>query len=77
MKYRVLYARTKTGYSAHVPDLPGCIAAARTLEGTRQLMKEAVGFHLEEMQLHGERIPEPTTVGEEIEVAGPFTIVVP
>jgi predicted RNase H-like HicB family nuclease len=40
-------------------------------------MKEAVGFHLEEMQLHGERIPEPTTVGEEIEVAGPFTIVVP
>ena len=42
MKYFVLYARTANGYSAHVPDLPGCIAAAATLEETRQLMKDAI-----------------------------------
>src|SRR5271155_4371568 len=41
MKYAVLYAPTATGYSAHVPDLPGCIGAAATLDDTRILMKEA------------------------------------
>jgi predicted RNase H-like HicB family nuclease len=71
MKYVVLYERTGNGYSAHVPDLPGCIAAAATLEETRQLMKEAIEFHLEGMRLHGEHIPPPVTVGEEVEVPVP------
>jgi len=43
MNYTVLYAPTATGYSAHVPDLPGCIGAATILEETRRLMKEAIG----------------------------------
>ncbi len=34
MKYTAIYTKTKTGYSAHIPDLPGCIAAARTLAQT-------------------------------------------
>jgi hypothetical protein len=25
MKYAVLFEQTETGYSAHVPDLPGCV----------------------------------------------------
>jgi predicted RNase H-like HicB family nuclease len=68
MKYAVLYAPTATGYSAHVPDLPGCIGAAATLEETRRLMKEAIEFHLEVMRLHGEAVPPPTTRGEEVDV---------
>ncbi len=68
MTYFVLYAPTENGYSAHVPDLPGCVAAAVTLQETRQLMKEAIEFHLEGMRLHGERIPEPVTTGEAVEV---------
>ena len=68
MKYFVLYAPTKNGYSAHVPDLPGCIAAAATLDETRQLMKEAIEFHVEGMRLYGDPVPEPVTVGEELEV---------
>ncbi len=68
MKYFVLYARTATGYSAHVPDLPGCIGAASTLEETRELMMEAIEFHLEGMRMHGEAVPEPITVGEDVEV---------
>jgi predicted RNase H-like HicB family nuclease len=71
MKYFVLYAPTANGYSAHVPDLPGCVAAAATLEETRQLMKEAIEFHLEGMRLHGENIPEPLTVGEAVEIPSP------
>ena len=56
------------GYSAHVPDLPGCIAAGTTLDETRQLIKEAIEFHIEGMRLNGETVPEPTSLVEQVEV---------
>ncbi|MCX6590617.1 MAG: type II toxin-antitoxin system HicB family antitoxin [Acidobacteria bacterium] len=68
MKYSILFEPTATGYSAHIPDLPGCVAAGATLEETRQLMQEAVEGHLECMREFGYAIPEPTTVAEGIEV---------
>ena len=68
MKYAILYEPTATGYSAHVPDLPGCVAAAPTLDETRELMKEAIAGHLECMLEFGYEIPEATTVAEGIEV---------
>ena len=68
-KYTVFIGKTATGYSAHVPDLPGCIAAASTLEETRQLITEAIEFHIEGMKLHGEEVPEPTPLIEQIEVS--------
>ena len=33
-----------------------------------QLMREAVAFHLEGMRLHGETIPQPTSLSEYVEV---------
>lgn len=68
MKYAVLYAPTATGYSAHVPDLPGCIGAAATLEEVKSLMKEAIEGHLVCMREFGHAIPEPTTLAEDIEI---------
>ncbi len=68
-KYTVFIGKTATGYSAHVPDLPGCIAAASTLEETRQLITEAIEFHIEGMKLHGEEVPEPTPLIEQVEVS--------
>jgi predicted RNase H-like HicB family nuclease len=67
-KDTVFFKRTATGFSAHVPDLPGCIGAASTLEEARELMREAIGFHIEGMRLNGEAIPEPTPHVEEVEV---------
>src|SRR5206468_9163391 len=67
-RYTVLSEQTATGYSAHVPDLPGCIAAGATLDETRRLIREAIEFHLEGMPLHGETIPAPTTVVEQVEI---------
>ncbi len=64
MKYAVLFEKTDTGYSAHVPDLPGCIAAADTLEETARLMREAIRLHLAGMREDGEPIPEPKTIAE-------------
>ncbi len=68
MKYAVLYAPTSTGYSAHVPDLPGCVAAAPTLDKTKELMKEAIEGHLDVMREFGYDVPAPTTVADEVEI---------
>ena len=68
-KYAIFIAPTSTGYSAHVPDLPGCIAAATTYPETVALIHEAIEYHIEGMLLHGEPAPEPKTLAESIEVA--------
>jgi predicted RNase H-like HicB family nuclease len=68
MKYAVLYAPTATGLSAHVPDLPGCIGAAATLEEARLLMKQAIEGHLECLREFGYAIPKPAIVAAEVEV---------
>lgn len=60
MRYLVMIRRTNTGYSADVPDLPGCVAAAKTVEKTRKLMAEAIAMHLDLMRQSGEIIPTPT-----------------
>ncbi|MBI1832257.1 MAG: type II toxin-antitoxin system HicB family antitoxin [Planctomycetes bacterium] len=59
MRYLVIIRPTRTGYCADAPDLPGCIAAGRTIKGVRKLMAEAIGLHLEEMRRCGEKIPKP------------------
>jgi predicted RNase H-like HicB family nuclease len=69
MKYAVIYEKTATGYSAHAPDLPGCIAAGPTLEETERLMQEAIEFHLEGMREDGDPIPEPRTIAGYVTVA--------
>jgi predicted RNase H-like HicB family nuclease len=58
-RFVVMIRRTKTGYSSDVPDLPGCIATARTLRGIRTRIKSAIEMHLETMMQTGERIPKP------------------
>jgi len=51
---------TETGYSAHVPDLPGCVAAAKSWKGIRRLIAEAIGLHIDMMKKHGETVPPPS-----------------
>jgi predicted RNase H-like HicB family nuclease len=61
-EYAVVYERTDTGYSAYVPDLPGCIAAGYTYEETRDLLRGAIAMHLKAMAEDGDLIPAPTTL---------------
>jgi len=68
MEYAAIYHKTRTGYSASVPDLPGCIATGRTLSTTKQRMREAIALHLKGMREDGTRIPRPTTQVEQVEV---------
>ncbi len=67
-KYTIFIEPTATGFSAYVPDLPGCVAAASSLEEVRQLMKEAIEFHIEGMRMNGEIVPAPTQYVEQVEV---------
>ncbi|MGI8979861.1 MAG: type II toxin-antitoxin system HicB family antitoxin [Pirellulaceae bacterium] len=68
MRFAILIEPTATGYSGHVPDLPGCVAAGETRDETIQLLREAIEFHLEGMRLHGETAPPPCSTCEYVEV---------
>ena len=61
MNYLAVFEKTDNGYSAYLPDLPGCIAAGDTLEETENLIKEAVTYHLEMLRENGDPVPEPHT----------------
>ena len=68
MRYAVVVEKAENNYSAYVPDLPGCVAAAETKEELLDLIREAIDFHLEGMREAGEEISEPTAVAEYVEV---------
>jgi len=67
-KYAVVFEQADHNWAAYVPDLPGCVTTGRTLEETRRLIAGAIEFHIEGMRLHGETVPEPTSVAEAVEV---------
>ena len=68
MKYAVVIEKSKTGYGAYVPDLPGCVAVGETLTETERLIHEAVKFHVEGLREDGIPVPEPSTVAQYVEV---------
>ncbi len=68
MKYMVVIEKGDEGYGAHVPDLPGCIAAGDTREEVLSLIKEAIAFHIQGFRDAGEPVPPPPSAGEIIEV---------
>jgi predicted RNase H-like HicB family nuclease len=69
MRYAVLIEKGPASYGASVPDLPGCVAVAETLEEVKQLIQEAIKFHIEGLRLQGDPVPEPVTMAETVEVA--------
>ncbi len=46
-KYSIIYEETASGYSAHVPELPGCVAAGKSFRATAHLIHAAIELHLE------------------------------
>ena len=69
MQYVIVLEQTEAGYSAYAPDLPGCVAAADTLEDTEALMREAIAGHVELLRERGEPIPRPASRTALVEVA--------
>ena len=65
-KFLVVVEKGQSNYSAYSPDLPGCIATGKTVEGTLDEMRSAVKFHLEGILEYGGRLPAPKSLNSYI-----------
>ncbi len=63
-KYLIVIEKTKTGYSAYVPDMPGCVASGRTKDEVEKNMYEAIRFHIEGLKEEGLPVPESQAESE-------------
>ncbi len=61
MEYVVIFQKGENSYGASVPDLPGCIAVAETMPEVRELIAEAIKFHIEGLREDGEVVPQPSS----------------
>ncbi len=68
MRYKIIIEEGETSFCAYVPDLPDCVAIAETEEEVKQLIEEAIAFHLEDLRDAGAEIPKPLSKSEYIEV---------
>ena len=66
-RYAVVVEKAAENYSAYVPDLPGCVATAATVEAIEEEIRGAIRFHIEGLAADGLEIPEPTSMAEYIE----------
>ncbi len=53
-----------------VPDLPGCVATGHSEAEVRELIVEAIQFHIEGLALSGDLVPEPSTLVGYFDLAG-------
>ncbi len=63
-KYLVVYEKTKTGYSAYVPDLPGVIATGKSKTIVEKNIFGAIQFHLEGLKEEHLSIPKAKAESE-------------
>ena len=69
MRYAIVIEQGATSYGAYIPDLPGCVAVAETLEEVRMLIQEAIEFYLEGLKSDGDALPQPRSICEYVEAS--------
>jgi predicted RNase H-like HicB family nuclease len=69
MRYLVVVEKGPTSWGAHVPDVPGCLAAGETREEVLDLIRDAIALHIENLRAEGEPIPGPASSAEVVDVA--------
>jgi predicted RNase H-like HicB family nuclease len=68
MKFLIVIEKTKTGFSAYSPDLPGCVATGRTRAQVERAMRGAIEFHLEGLRAERMEVPKPRSTSSYVEV---------
>ena len=63
-KYLVIYEKTKTGYSAYAPDLPGVIATGKSRASVEKNIFAAIQFHIEGLKEEKLKIPKAKAESE-------------
>jgi predicted RNase H-like HicB family nuclease len=60
-EFLIVVEKTKTGYSAYSPDLPGCVSTGATRQEVEDNMREAIELHVEGLREEGYKVPDPST----------------
>ena len=67
MRYAIVIEKAESNFSAYVSDLPGCVAAAPSVEEVEREIREAIRFHIEGLKEDGLPVPQPTSLAEYVE----------
>ncbi|WDE01577.1 type II toxin-antitoxin system HicB family antitoxin [Thalassomonas actiniarum] len=72
MKYPVKLEKELTAdhYQITVPDLPGCLAKARTIDEGLTKIDQAIASHMSILAEYGEAIPTPRSIDYYVNQAG-------
>jgi len=54
---KIIVEKASEGFSAYVPDLPGCVTFGDNLDEVKESIRESIDFHIEGMKEDGEDIP--------------------
>lgn len=57
-RYLIIYEKGPDGYSAYLPDLPGCTSAGGTRKEVEENIIDAFKLHIEVMKESGYDIPD-------------------
>jgi predicted RNase H-like HicB family nuclease len=68
MRFLIVVEKTKSGYSAYSPDLPGCVATASTRPRAVTRMQSAIRFHLDGLREVGKRVPVPKSFSTYVDI---------
>jgi len=67
MRYAIVIEKAEGSYSAYVPDLPGCVAAADTIKAVEHEIRDAIRFHIDGLMADGQPVPAATSIAEYVE----------
>ena len=68
MRYVVILEEGESSFGAYVPDLPGCVAVAKTKTEVLKLITDAIEFHLDGLREDKKSIPKPLSSSEYVEI---------
>ena len=64
MRVLVIFEKTTTGYSAYLPDFPGCVSTGATKQDCENHIAEAFRLHIEGLKAEGLPFPESNSESE-------------
>jgi predicted RNase H-like HicB family nuclease len=70
-RFLIVIEKSKDGFGAYSPDLPGCVAVGSTRDEVEEKIYEAISLHIEGMLEDGLPIPKSESSAEYMAVSVP------
>jgi predicted RNase H-like HicB family nuclease len=68
-EFTIIIEDAGSNFSAYAPDVPGCVAAADSVEEVTELLREALEQHLDLLREMGEELPKPSSHAATVHLA--------